>query len=692
MNREPITFYLIRLLIGLAFLFFMGMLYWSTLLIEDRINSMYAELIGLKKSLKECQYNVKSAESITKARPHMDPSLPNLLTEDPFYAKTLPTLLGKDLTPKGFFHEATIGRPDNLHPFTNWAHVASWIRSCTVSLASTAFGKFEPLCPDMAIKIEARQRKDYSSPDAIEYWVHLRDDVFWQPLKPDLFPNNIQLAPIFLEKHLVTANDFAFFYDALMNPHVEEAGAIAYRTLFNDIESIDVIDPQTFVVKWKIHSFTDPTGKKIETIKYDSLSLTAGLTPLPAHVLQRYADGSKIIEDEGSPRIYRTNTIWAQNFSNHWSKNIIVSCGPWIFDGMSDREINLIRNNDFPDPLRALAEGSNTQFKETEEASWQAFKTEKIDSYSLQPNQLAELHQFLASDQYKKMEAEGKKIERLDYLAKTYSYIGWNQAKPFFKSNKVRQALTMSIDRQRIIDQNLNGLGIEVTGPFYRYSSSYDESIQPWPYDLARARLQLEEEGWFDSDGDGIIDKMIDGKIVPFRFKLTYFVKNSLSKAICEYISTNLKEVGIECTLNGVDVADLSAAFEDKSFDALALGWALTNPPEDPTQLWHSSGAFEKGSSNAVGFANTEADKIMEALQFERNPEERKRLYFRFNAIIHEQAPYTFLFTPKVVFLYQNYLQNVFIPKDRQDLVPGATVGQPDSSIFWLKSDKPEKP
>jgi len=48
-------------------------------------------------------------------------------------------------------------------------------------------------------------------------------------------------------------------------------------------------------------------------------------------------------------------------------------------------------------------------------------------------------------------------------------------------------------------------------------------------------------------------------------------------------------------------------------------------------------------------------------------------------------APYTFLYTPKLIYLYRDYLQNVFIPADRQDILPGADVQEPDSSIYWIK-------
>lgn len=303
----------------------------------------------------------------------------------------------------------------------------------------------------------------------------------------------------------------------------------------------------------------------------------------------------------------------------------------------------------------------------------------------MQPNQEIELENFLKSPHYEKQKKEGAGIRRLDYLGRSYAYIGWNEAKPLFSSKKTRQAMTMAIDRSRIIRQNLNGNGVEITGGFSPTSPSYNKSIEPWPYDPAAARLLLEEEGWYDSDGDGVIDKEMDGARRPFRFSLTYFVKSSTSKSICEYISTALREIGVDCQLHGVDITDLSLIFDDKSFDACLLAWSLGSPPENPRQLWYSTGAKQKGSSNAVGFANAEADKIIDQLEYEDNYDKRLELYHRFHEILHEQQPYTFLYAPKTVLLYRDYIQNLFLPSERQDLIPGANIEEPDWSTVWIK-------
>ena len=703
MNREPIALYIFRFVLGFGLFAFMCLLYWSSVLIEENIKEIRSDIAEIREDLVELQSDTdrvrddvmrailyaqpqeslpQQNSSLSSNRTRIDQNLPNMLQEDPFYAVTLPKMLGPQFRPRGTLNGAVVGKPENLHPFSNWSSVSGWRNQCSVTLARLEFGKYETMAPYMAIKIEERPREGSDLP---EYWVHLRDNVFWQPLHEGMYAEEMILASHFKSKHQVTAADFKFYFDALMNPSVEVAGAVSLRNYLGDIEEIEVIDKLTFIVRWKGIPVTQPDGSVVEKVKYSAKQLTGDLRPLASFVYKYFADGTKIVEDDTDRETYRKNSVWAQNFNHHWAKNMIVSCGPWIFDGMSDRQIRFRRNPDHFFPLDVLVESQEVQFKNSPDSIWQDFKSGKLDTYSVRPDQLMELKDFLKSDVYQTQKQHNSAIDRLDYLARSYAYIGWNQNTPYFKSDKVRQAMTMAIDRQRIVQQILNGLGVEITGPFFRNSPSYDQTITPWPFDMHAAKRLLEEDGWFDSNGDGILDKVVNGKRIPFEFGLTYYVKNQTTKAICEYIATALREIGVLCRLNGVDIADLSASFDDKSFDALYLGWALGAPPEDPRQLWHSMWAKEKGSSNAVGFSNPEADQIIDRLQFEADQEKRLELYHRFHEILHEDQPYTFLYSPKTAFIFRDYVQNVFIPAERQDLVPGANIAEPISSVFWLK-------
>ncbi|NGX55671.1 MAG: Oligopeptide-binding protein AppA [Chlamydiae bacterium] len=660
---------------GFATLTLLALGYWSMVLQEEDLKTLRSEIDGMKREMQMVRFKQVTESSSSKEVRFLS-DYPNLLAKDPFYSQTLPTLLGSNFLPRGIRREALLGRPENLHPFSGFAETRKMIDMCNVTVAQNLFGIYETLSPNMAIKMEARPLAD--DPDVEEFWVHLRDDVYWQPLNPRHFPDDLTLSPHFLQKHQVTAHDFKFYFDAIMNPYMAEAKAAAVRNYIQEIEEFRVVDDLTFVVRWK-KDF--PSGQSESKVKYTAKGLTGSLQPLPCFVYQYFSDGKKIVEEDSDSEAYRNNSVWAQNFSHHFTKNIIVSCGPWLFNGMNDEGISFKRNPDYYNPYAVLVEGINYTFKESFDAIWQDFKAEKIDMCRLAPNQLPELEDFLNSEKYQKQPP----IKEVDFVDSAYYYIGWNQAKPYFNSKNIRQAMTLAIDRNRIIQQNLNEMGVVITGPFFCYSPSYDPSIASWSFNPQEAKTLLDEEGWIDMDGDGIRDKVIDGKRIPFRFSLIYFAKNISSKVICEYIATTLREIGIDCQLCGLDLTDLAHTFEDKSFDAICMGWSLGSPPDDPRQLWHSSGAKEKGSSNAVGFVNLEADSIIDSLQYEYNAENRSSLYHKFHKIIHEEAPYTFLYSPKTRLLYRDYVKNLFIPRDREDLIPEADISQPDDRVVWLE-------
>ncbi len=680
---------ILKILFGLAIITIGGMLYWSSLLQEKDLKELRQEIQQLK--TEAATYGPKNrpeANPYPEARPKeaplslADPNYPNLLVPDPYYDTTLPKLIGENFRPQGVLKKAMIGKPENLHPFNNFKDVSEMMHMCLVEVAELKSGYYETLSPNMGVKIESRPCVDH--PGSNEYWVFLRDDVYWAPLQSAHFPKTFELAPHFFQKSRVTAHDYKFFYDAVMNPYIHEAKAASLRTYYGDIDSFTVINDTTFVVRWKAHPVAASDGKTTEKVKYTSLGLTGALQPLPRFVYQYFADGQKIIDEEEDPDIYRKSSIWAQNFSQHWAKNIIVSCGPYIFDGMSDEGISFKRNPSYFNPNTVLVEGVKFTFKEGFDAVWQDFKTGKIDLCVLSPNQLPELETFLDSQEYQIQKANGQAIHAIDYVDLSYFYIGWNEAKPYFADEKVRKALTFAIDRERIIEQNLNFMAMAISGPFFIYSPSNDPSINPYPYQPEQAQALLEEAGWIDLDGDGIRDKIINGTRVPFRFKLYYYVKSLSSKVIADYITTALKEIGVQCELCGLDIADLSRQFDDKSFDAIFMGWKLGTPPEDPRQLWYSSGAHEKGSSNAIGFADPKIDAIIDALNYEYDKKERISLYHQFHRIIHQEAPYTFLYTPKVRLLYRDYVKNLFVPKEHPEIIPEADIPEPMTQTIWL--------
>ena len=93
-----------------------------------------------------------------------------------------------------------------------------------------------------------------------------------------------------------------------------------------------------------------------------------------------------------------------------------------------------------------------------------------------------------------------------------------------------------------------------------------------------------------------------------------------------------------------------------RDFDAVTLRWNL-GYSGDPYQLWHSS-QIEKGS-NFCSFKNDEADRIIIEARKEFNEDERVKMYRRFHEIIHEEQPYTFLYTTPALVAVSKRFGNV---------------------------------
>jgi peptide/nickel transport system substrate-binding protein len=99
----------------------------------------------------------------------------------------------------------------------------------------------------------------------------------------------------------------------------------------------------------------------------------------------------------------------------------------------------------------------------------------------------------------------------------------------------------------------------------------------------------------------------------------------------------------------------------NREFDAVNMAWG-GGVESDPYQIWHSS-QIEKRGSNFVGFNNPEADAIIEEARRTLDAEKRNKLYHRFGRILHEEQPYTFIYTrPEQRFLDKRF-ENVIIHK-----------------------------
>ena len=398
------------------------------------------------------------------------------------------------------------------------------------------------------------------------------------------------------------AEDVKFTFDAIMDPKNISPRLSDYEP----VKSVDILDPMTVRIVYK-RLFSPALG-------------TWSMGILPSHLLNEKALRSEALERRMDPDTF---TMRQSSFNRN-----PVGSGPFVFrEWKSDQYIVLDRFEDY----------------------WEGPPNYRKFTYRIIPDQLTQEMEFYAGtlDDYL---VKPHQVERLGIdprfqnfsgLSFAYSYIGYNMRREIFKDPRVRTALGMAIDVDKIIRYVLYDQAEKITGPFLKQTDFYNNDIKPLPYDPQQALALLEEAG-YRKGSSGILEK--DGK--PLRFTLITNQGNDIRQAIIAIAQDSWRKIGVDVR---TDVLEWAVFIQERvnklDFDALVLGWSMGIDP-DLYQIWHSS-QTGPNQLNFVNFSDEEADRLIIEIRQEYNHDRLVELCHRLHEIIAREQPYTFLFMSK---------------------------------------------
>ncbi len=227
-----------------------------------------------------------------------------------------------------------------------------------------------------------------------------------------------------------------------------------------------------------------------------------------------------------------------------------------------------------------------------------------------------------------------------EFPTRAYNYIGWNAARPLFKSPRVRRALTMAIDRKLIIDNIYYGYAQECTSPFPPLIWAYNPDIKPIPYDAAAARQLLAGEGFGDSNGDGWLDR--GG--TRFEFALITNYGNQNRSDIQVMVQEMLRKVGVKVNPVTLEWTAFLEKVKSGDYDAMVNAWRV-GTKADLSPIWACASRGPDGY-NRVNYCNPLVDSLNAAASCMLDFEKARPIFCRVQALIYEDQPYTFLNVP----------------------------------------------
>lgn len=226
---------------------------------------------------------------------------------------------------------------------------------------------------------------------------------------------------------------------------------------------------------------------------------------------------------------------------------------------------------------------------------------------------------------------------------------------PFFKEKEVRQALLYAVDRVRLIDQVAAGQGIIADSLILPDNWAFDPDVPHYAYDPEKAKQLLDSAGWVDTNGDGVREK--DGR--PLQFQL-HTNDDPTRVGLINQIAQDWAAIGVRAVPTPVTFAGLvNDLLAPRRFEAVLIGWETPGDP-DPYPLWHSTQA-EGAGQNYSGWANEDADHVMEAARAEPDETKRKELYGQFQKIFAEEVPALLLYYPVYSYGVSDKVHNVQI-------------------------------
>lgn len=407
----------------------------------------------------------------------------------------------------------------------------------------------------------------------------------------------------------VTAEDVKFTFDMAKDP---ATGSLIGSVYVPNVKSAVVVD--SFTVHF---TFSKPHAQAIEDFWW---------APAPKHLLKN---------------------ITADQMRNADYNRAPVGSGPFRFSKwIANQRLIVTRNPAYPQSLGGPATVQRVVLRIIPEAS--TMQTELVTGG-------VQVDVPVTPDQIRQIKRT-RSVRFIGFPGKSLYYLGFNNKREPFKSANVRRALSMAIDRQEIIDALLFGEAAIATSTVPPWHPLYPKGVPMPVHDVAGAKRLLEQEGWRDSNNDGIRDK--NGQ--PLKFTILSS-DASMNRSIVEVIQSQLRKVGVDAKVRPLEFQTLLTQHKARDFDAVFSSWVLDNfqMASAPGALFHSSLANVPKSTNRSGVSIPELDRLIDKASAAVDDSAAIPVWRELTEVLQREQPVALLFWLNELAATSNDIVNV---------------------------------
>lgn len=322
-----------------------------------------------------------------------------------------------------------------------------------------------------------------------------------------------------------------------------------------------------------------------------------------------------------------------------------VGTGPFVFESWeSGNAVTLVKNDNY---WGTPAKVDEVIFQVIPEDSTRIAMLETGEAHISDQVPVTELTRIDNSDKLNLMRTEGLAVE----------YIGFNMQKEPLDNKDLRLAISHAIDGQSIITGIYNDIGTLANATMSPNVFGYSDKVEPYPYDLDKAKAYFEESG---------VDPKTEISIV------TSDRKERIDMA--EVIEAQLKSVGMNAKIQVLEYGAYIETVNNGEHDIFIGGWGNATGDGDYNQfnLFHTNSFGAPG--NHFYYSNPEVDALIEQGRVESDADKRLAIYEEAQLIEMEDAAYVPVRNYEHLAVYTNNVENFVLTPVNYLMINETTV------------------
>jgi peptide/nickel transport system substrate-binding protein len=381
----------------------------------------------------------------------------------------------------------------------------------------------------------------------------------------------------------VTVEDVKFTFDAILDPDV----AALFKGNLSAVESVEIVDDRNIAF-----NLTGPYAPLPVMLGYNQAIV-------PKHLLEGQ-DLNQPVDFLSSP----------------------VGSGPFKFKEFSQGSYLEVEAN--PDYFGGAPNLDGIIFQVITDGNARVaqVKSGDVDFTVIEPPQIDSV-------------SDDANLKIVEATQVNYYFLAFNHTIERFQDPRVRQALTLALNREAIVETVLKGYGQVANGPTHpSLGEYYNPDVTKYGYDQDAAKALLEEAGWTPGD-DGILVNEAGEK---FTILLNGPAGYPVLEQLLTYAQQEYANLGIEVTLEIDEWSVHLDKYQNLQYDMLN-NWWITPPDPDLYDHYHS-----ESPSNWWAYGNPELNELLAQARQEADHATRVDLYHQIQQYLSDDVPVVYLY------------------------------------------------